>query len=306
MRSPVIERTVETVPGDYQLEINAQTLKFFLDSVIPTEKGFKLIFGDDGLKIISYDDREINISVSFMPKDYFSKYELEPCEICLRNFSELYENIRFSKKVQIFIEAETGSVHDRVIKIYSGYEAGGVTRDATIRLARPEFGPKDRGIPELNPSCVVVVSISSKDFVNSLKDIGWTKNFDEKNSRRHTRYARFSMEESKLKIMAEADKLIQKIPVKVMAPGEVAFDFDVSHLLDSDISKVIEKSDTITLGMGKDYPMIVDLTIKKMRIKYLMAPLIPIDRSDEHEIYRGVLVDGNGIPIKAERVEFQR
>jgi len=305
LRSPVIKRTVETVPSDYQLEIDAQTLKFFLDSVIPAEKGFKLIFGADGLKIISYNDRETNISVSFMPKDYFSKYELEPCEICLRNFSELYENIRFSKKVQIFIEAETEYVHDRVMKIYSGYEACGVTRDATIRLARLEFGPKNRGTPKLNPPCVAVVSISSKDFVRSLGNIRWTQISDENNNRRHVRNATFSIEDSKIKIVAD-DGSIQKIPCNVLVQGEVDSSFDVYPLSGGDIGNVVEKSDTITLGMGKDYPMIVDLTIGKMTIEYIMAPLIPEDRSEECEIYRGVLADGNGIPIKAERVEFQR
>ncbi len=83
--------------------------------------------------------------------------------------------------------------------------------------------------------------------------------------------------------------------------GEVCSEFDVYPLSHDDINKVIEKADTITLGMGKDHPMIMDLVLGKMEVRYIMAPLVAEDDPDEYEIYRGVWCHSNGEPVLDEQ-----
>jgi len=295
LKSPAEEHEVEIPPTECQLETNAQLLKTFLDSVAPTKKGIKLKFDSDGLRITELNETKAFVSSAFLPRGYFSKYELEPCEVCLRDIGDLLPNL-WKGKVQIFIEPETTYHHDRMMKIYSGYEEGGVMHEAQIPLTKPEFIRKDIEAPQFDPSCRVVVSISSKDFAESLRDIPRTK-VDLDGKKRFARYAAFSMEDSLLKVKAREDGSIQKIPCNVNEQGEVDSEFDVSHISDGDIGKMIEKADTIALGMGKDYPLIMDLVLGKMEVRYIMAPLVAEDDPDEYEIYRGVWCHSNGEPV---------
>ena len=186
------------------------------------------------------------------------------------------------------------------MKIYSGYEDGGVTREDEITLTRPDFIRKDHPLPELGAACKLVVSISSKDFVESLRDIRRTK-FSGKT--KYARFAEFSLEDSSLKIVAREDNSIQKIPCNVLVQGEAASEFNVASIADGDIGRVIEKSDTITLGLGKDYPLIINLAIGKMQITYLLGPLCKDAQPEEYEVYRGVLVDREGNPVDQPTVE---
>jgi hypothetical protein len=87
------------------------------------------------------------------------------------------------------------------MKIYSGYEDGGVTREDEITLIRPDFIRKDLPLPELGAACKFVVSISSKDFVGSLRDITRTASRGE-DGLKFYRFAEFSVEDSLLKIDA--------------------------------------------------------------------------------------------------------
>ena len=172
--------------------------------------------------------------------------------------------------------------------------------EAQIPLTKPEFIRKDIKAKQLDPSCRVVISISSKDFAESLRDIPRTK-IDQDGKKRFARFAAFSMEDSLLKVKAWEDGSIQKIPCNVIEQGEVDSEFDVSYISDDDIGKMIEKADTITLGMDKDYPMIMDLVLGKIEIRYIMGPIIPKDQPDEYEIYRGVWCHSNGEPVLDEQ-----
>ncbi len=182
------------------------------------------------------------------------------------------------------------------MKIYSGYEEGGVIHEAQIELANPKYMRKDLGALQLNPGCKAVVSISSKDFAGSLGEIP-KKEVDDGSNKKSVRYAAFSMEGSLLKVVALENDTIQKIPCNVIEQGEVCSEFDVYPLSYGDINKVIEKADTITLEMGKDYPLIMDLVLGKMEVRYIMAPLVAEDDPDEYEIYRGVWCHSNGEPV---------
>jgi hypothetical protein len=295
LRSPVPERKVEVIPGEYQLEINAKTLKIFLESVVPSDKGVKLRFDGDGLRIDQWDNNMTIISSAFMPRGYFSKYEIEPCEVCLRRIQDLSRTL-WEGNIQIFIEPETTYHHDRVMKIYSGYEDGGITREDEIQLTRPEYLREDSPLPELDATCKLVVSISSEDFVGSLRDIKRTKYNDEKEVK-YARLAELSVEDSSLKIVAHENMSTQRIPCNVLVQGEAASEFNLASIVDGDVGRVIQKSNMITLGLGKNYPMIMDLTLGKMEIRYMLVPRIEKDLSHEYEIYRGVLVDGYGNPV---------
>ena len=296
LKSPSLDRKVDFTPTEYQLEINAKTLRFLMDSIVPADDGIKLKFDSDGLRIIEHDRNKSFISSAFLPKRYFSKYELEPCEACLRRPEDLARLLR-DGTVQIFIEPETEYHHDRVMKIYSGYEDGSVLREAQVNLTRPEFVRKEFEVPNLRPTCKAVVSISSKDFVGSLKDIKKTK-INSKGKALFARFARLSIEDSALKIVSREDGCIQKIPCNVFVAGEADSEFNIARLSDSDIGKVIEISDTITIGIGKDYPLVMDLAIGKVEIKYLLGPLMAEDLPKEYEEYRGVLVDQEGNPAE--------
>jgi hypothetical protein len=87
--------------------------------------------------------------------------------------------------------------------------------------------------------------------------------------------------------------------------GEAASEFNIAHIADGDIGRVIEKSDTITLGLGKDYPLIIDLTIGRIEIRYIMGPIIKDTEPEEYEEYRGVLVDREGNPVDQPTVEYR-
>jgi ParB-like chromosome segregation protein Spo0J len=299
LKSPAEEHEIEIPPTECQLETNAQLLKTFLGCVVSTKDGIKLKFDSDGLRITESNEKKSFVSSAFLPRGYFSKYELEPCEVCLRDMGDLLLNL-WKGKVQIFIEPETTYHHDRIMKIYSGYEEGGVIHEAQIELANPKYMRKDLGALQLNPGCKAVVSISSKDFAGSLGEIP-KKEVDDGSNKKSVRYAAFSMEGSLLKVVALENDTIQKIPCNVIEQGEVCSEFDVYPLSYGDINKVIEKADTITLEMGKDYPLIMDLVLGKMEVRYIMAPLVAEDDPDEYEIYRGVWCHSNGEPVLDEQ-----
>jgi ParB-like chromosome segregation protein Spo0J len=299
LKSPAEEHEVEMPPSECQLETSAQLLKTFLGCIVSTKKGAKLRFDSDGLRIAEHNETKTFESSAFLPRGYFSKYELEPCEVCLRDVGELSRNL-WTGKVQIFIEPETTYHHDRMMKIYSGYGDGGVMHEAQIRLAMPEFIREDIMELQLDPSCRAVVSISSKDFAGSLRDIPRTK-VDREGKPRFAMYAAFSIEDSLLKIVAKENGSIQKISCNVIEQGEVDSKFDVYPLSEGDIGKMIEKADTITLGMGKDYPLIMDLVIGKMEVEYIITPLIEKDQPDGYELYRGVWCHSNGEPVLDEQ-----
>jgi len=299
LRSPIIEHEVETVPSDYQLELNAHVLKTFLSSVVPSTKGVRLKFEAEGLRIDGYNEACSFVSSSILPRGYFSKYELEPCELCLRDIDELSRHL-WKGKVQIFIEPETTYHHDRVMKLFSGYDEGGVTREDQIHLTQSEWVLEDRRFPQLDPTCCAVISISSKDFVNSLRDVKRTKVPRENPRDKKTRfasYAKISIEESMLRIDSRSDRSIQKIPCNVLTQGESESEFDVSKIADGNIGDIVEKASTITLGLGKDYPLIMNLTIGKMEVAYILSQLTKEEPSGEYEIYRGVLLDPDGNPV---------
>lgn len=294
------ERQSEQIPDEYQLEINAKILKFLMKSIVPTDDGLKLKFDSDGLRIISVNQENSLMSSSFMPKSYFSKYELEPCEICLRRSRDLIYYLQ-NGNIQIFIEPEATYYKDRFMRMYSSHDDGGVTRKASLELTRTEY-VEDINMPNLSPTCRSAVSISSKDFVTALREIRRT-NCRGKASL--NRIARLSIENSFLKIESEEDGYIQKIPLNVTMAGEAESTFNIAELLDADIRTVIEKSDTITIGLGKDYPLIMDLLIGKMQITYLLAPLSKEAQPEEYEEYRGILVDQEGNPVDQPTVEYR-
>ncbi len=144
LKSPAEEHEIEIQPTECQLETNAQLLRTFLGCVVFTEDGIKLKFDSDGLRITESNEKKSFISSAFLPRGYFSKYELEPCEVCLRDIGDLLLNL-WKGRVQIFIEPETTYHHDRMMKIYSGYDDGGIMHEAQIRLANPEYLRKDLG-----------------------------------------------------------------------------------------------------------------------------------------------------------------
>jgi hypothetical protein len=155
-------------------------------------------------------------------------------------------------------------------------------------------------MPNFSPTCKAVVSIGSKDFVGALRGIKRTVC---RGSASFNRIARLSIEDSFLKIVSQEDGYIQRIPLNVVTAGEAHSTFNIARLSDSDTRTVIEKSNAITIGLGKDYPLIMDLTIGKMQITYMLAPLNEDAQPEEYEEYRGVLVDREGNPVDQPTVE---
>ncbi len=294
------ERQLEQIPGEFQLEIDAKTLRFLMNSIVPTDDGIKLKFDSDGLRIISYNKEGSFISSAFMPKSYFSKYELEPCEICLRRARDLTSYLH-NGKVQIFIEPEATYYKDRFMRVYSSIGDKYVTQEANVELARSEF-VEDVNMPNFSPTCKAVVSIGSKVFVGALRGIKRTVC---RGSASFNRIARLSIEDSFLKIVSQEDGYIQRIPLNVVTAGEAHSTFNIARLSDSDTRTAIEKSNAITIGLGKDYPLIMDLTIGKMQITYMLAPLNEDAQPEEYEEYRGVLVDREGNPVDQPTVEYR-
>lgn len=248
-------------PGEHQLEIDPESLKTLLASVIPVENGLKLRFYEDRIEIAEVSPDGSRRSGSLLLKECFDKYEMGACEICLKDTKEILEFLsnREGEKVQIFIEPKSTDTQDRMMYLRS-IGSNGNTKDCKVQLMQPESIRKEVAEQALDFACEATLSVSGKVFADQLG--------------RFEETARISIENSDLKIEdpdGDIDPVI--IPCEVSGDGPTGSEFDLSRLLHRNVLETIARSDTISLELGEDFPLAINLEIGKIIVRYELAPL---------------------------------
>lgn len=255
-------------------EIEGENLKTLIEGIMSVNNDIRVKFDAEGVTIKEINP-ESNAAISAsLPRGLFTRYDTEIKEIGWfdnKNSILLGSLSMASGKIKISLTPDKHYLYLNSDPI--GEAVPGIKLQ--LRLIPPtvlERMLEYQGVPKFDPTCRIVVS--SKEFIKALRNINSLKLEKEMSYRR----AKFTLNEEKtvLEISAQNEGigLVEKVPISRMeSDGPVDSTIGIGHLLQRNIKNTILKSDTIILGLGKDYPMVIDVNIGGVEIKYMISPI---------------------------------
>jgi len=235
--------------------IELEDFKTFLLSLEPITKDLRIRFEADGVRAIASDMMGYMAADAFLPKELFSKYN-ELGEIGLPDTKKLLGMVSAcsrdsspgKKNLSLFVEScDEGDVSGKL------HGASG-RQESQYALLRPDLIIQ-RGMPEAHPSCEVIVE--GKALAGAVKK---AKDIDP--------IVKFLVSDGTLSLVSQNEDArgTQRPACRVLRSGSVDSKFNINRLMD--ISRIIEKSKEVTLGLGLGEPMTIDLKINTIAIKY--------------------------------------
>jgi|WetSurMetagenome_2_1015567.scaffolds.fasta_scaffold04541_8 hypothetical protein len=239
--------------------IEMRHFKTFIESIVPISEKATLSFDDDGVRVKAKDLSGDIVVEAFLPRAAFSRYEkLGKIRLSdtarLRSFISICSNSEIMGKQNLLIYADTGN-ND---KIFGKLYCLSANSKGELVLENPS-SVEDIKFPEIVSTCKV--NIDGKEFVKALKPsialngIGY-----------------FLVSEKSFRVVCREKLNDKDVDVFVAKPHcEVSGDgadsaFEVDKLIK--INPIIEKSRNVTLSLGMNQPLIMDLAIDGMEIKY--------------------------------------
>ncbi|MFZ2470532.1 MAG: hypothetical protein WAW52_01190 [Methanothrix sp.] len=234
----------------------------FIESIVPISEKATLCFDSDGIKVKAADLFANIVQEAFLPRSVFSRYE-ELGMIRLSDTSRLLRmmsihlsryNLAGKKNVLIYVEPDNGE------KIFGRLHCVSGQHRVEHKLENP-LPIEDITFPEMASTCKV--HLDGKDLVNALKSslimMSETGNFlvSEKF---------FRIVFSDKPLGKDADTIVAKPHCEVFGDGTADSTFAVDKLLE--IKPTIAKCKDVKLSLGMNQPMIMDLAIDEMTIRY--------------------------------------
>ena len=269
----------EGQPTDQDLpvrwEIEGEHLKTLIEGIMSIKNDIRVKFDAEGVTIKEINP-ESNAAISaFLPRELFTRYDTEIKEIGWfdnKNSILLGFLSMASGKIKISLTPDKHYLYLNSDPI--GEAVPGIKLQ--LRLIPPtvlERMLEYQGVPKFDPTCRIVVS--SKDFIKALRNINNLKLEKELSQRS----AKFTLNEEKtvLEISAQNDEgnFVVHVPISRMeSDGLADSTIGIGHLLQRNIKNTILKSETIILGLDKDYPMVIDMDIAGVKIRYVISPIV--------------------------------
>lgn len=256
-------REIETSSFDPKIKSQAYCIieldhfKAFIESIVPISERANLKFDSDGVRVMAADPSANIIAEAFLPKVLFSHY-VEIGEIGLPDTSKLLEKLTDlstkklagKKNLLIYVEPGKGDKDQGKLHGHSG------TNKIEYALESPSQ-VEGEGVPDSVSTCEV--RVDGSDLVKALRQ-----------SKVNGKTGKFSVSDKKFKIVSEDEnaKGIATPNCQVLGDGSADSVFAIDQLLA--IKHTIEKCGDAKLSLGMNQPMILDLDIDKMAIKYFV------------------------------------
>ena len=236
--------------------IELDHFKTFLMSLVPVAKVLKLRFEGDGIRAGATDRFGIMMVEAFLPKELFAGYE-ELGEIILTDTERLHDMVSLNdslpgkQNIRLYVESASDEhVPSKLIGISGRLHFQHI-------LANPQ-NITDQRITEPNSTSQVL--IAGNELVTALKKVKFLDDI-----------GNFLVSESSFSIKTELENegSLEAIPIcNILRDGFANSKFDIKHLIA--IKHTIRKSEEVILSLGVDQPMILDIAINKIKIKYLI------------------------------------
>lgn len=248
--------------------IELRQFKTFIESIAAVSKIANLRFDSDGVRAKASSP---NAMVdAFLPRVLFSRYAelgeigLPDTDKLLGMFSTL-SNRRIPGKVNLRIYLEPGANGSpNRLHMISGLE------EMVYLLQNPQ-AMEELEFPDTSPC---KVRIDGENLAKAIKQSSVLG--DASFSKSISKMVKFLVSEKFFRIMSEDeehDKGTAKPKCEVLTDGMAESTFAIEQLLA--INPTIGKSKEVTLSLGMNQPMILELVIGEMAIKYLIAEMKP-------------------------------
>jgi hypothetical protein len=240
--------------------IELKHFKTFIESIVPVSEKANLKFERDGVRVQAADPSANMMLEAFLPRELFSRYT-EFGVIGLPDTDKLLGQLSFlsrgklagKKNLLIYVEAGIGD-KDRCKLI-------GLSGQNEIQyMLQNSLHVEDVKLPETVTTCQV--HLDGNDLVKALKQTLVLSNT-----------GIFLVSEKFFRILSEEEifgevlsKGIAKPHCEVLGDGAANSIFPIDQLLT--IKGTIEKCRNATLSLGMNQPLILDLSINEMAIKY--------------------------------------
>jgi ParB-like chromosome segregation protein Spo0J len=255
--------------------IDLKHFRTFIESIAPISNEANLKFDSDGARIRALNPSANAMVDAFLPRELFSHYAeigkigLPDTEKLRRMLTILSDKSSPGKaNLRIYVEPGKDNEHPDQLHMISGPDEMVYLLQNPIVVDAGEF-------PESISTCKV--HIEGKNLAEAIKQssaFGKTSNTTSTMSKT----AKFSVSEKLFRIVSEDethDKGIAKPHCEVLGDESADSLFDLDQLLA--IKHTIEKSKDVTLSLGMGQPMILDLDINKISIKYHVAEKEPMN-----------------------------
>ena len=255
-------------------EIEGELLRTLIESIMSVKNDIRVKFDADGVTVNEANPENDAAISAFLPRELFTRYDAEIIEIGWfdnKNSILLGFLSVASGKIKISLTPDRHHLYLNSDPIGEAIPGS----DLQLRLIPPTVFEEmlaHQRVPRINPICRIVVN--SRDFIKALRNISSLK-LEKKLSHRS---AKFTLNEEKTILEISAQNLsmgmVERVPISHMeSDGPADSTIGIGHLLQRNMKNTILKSETIILGLGKDYPMVIDINIAGVEIKYMMSPI---------------------------------
>lgn len=242
--------------------IELRQFKIFMESIAAVSKTANLRFDADG---VGAKASSANVAVdAFLPRELFLRYAvlgemgLPAMDKFLGMFSIL-SNRRIPGKANLRIYVEQGvDGNPNQLHMISGL-------NEMIYVLQNPFAMEELKFAEPISNCKV--RIDGENLAKAIKQSSVLG--DTAFSKSISKMVRFLVSEKSFRIISEdenQDKGTAKPKCEVLGDGSADSTFAIEHLLA--INSIISKSKDSTLSLGMDQPMMLELNIDKMKVKY--------------------------------------
>ena len=265
----IMTRLKEIESKSYDPKIESQTncvielshFKTFIESIVPVSEKANLGFDNDGVRARAACPSSNIMLEGFLPRSLFSRYN-ELGEIGLPDTTKLLgllSNLSNKKMAgrNLLIYVEPGNDDKDPDKLH------GLSGLNEIQCLLQDPSHTD-DIKSQDSVSTCEVRVDGNNLVNALKQ-----------SLVLSKTAKFLVSEKFFRILSEDKtsgkgmaKGIAKPHCEVSGDGSADSTFAIDQLMT--LTRTIEKSKDVTLSLGMSQPMIMDLTVDKMAIKYFI------------------------------------
>jgi hypothetical protein len=240
--------------------IEMKHFKTFIESIVPISKKATLSFDDDGVRVKAKNLSENIVLEAFLPRAVFSRYEkLGMIRLSdtarLRKFISISSGKDIAGKQNMLIYTDTGNSDKIFGKLHC--ISGNCKGEHILENPSPI---EDITFPETVSTCKV--NLDAMEFVNALKP-----------SFALSETGNFLVSEKSFRIVYREELLGKDVDVfeakphcEVIGDGAADSTFEVDKLIK--INPTIGKCRNVILSLGMNQPMIMDLAIDGMEIKY--------------------------------------
>jgi len=241
----------------FKAVIGAEKLKDSIESVSTLVDEAKFRLTPEGLSVRAVDPANVAMVSFDLAKDAFESFEATEGELGI-DLTKLTGVMEMADK-EDNIELELDEAGHKLIVRMRGLSY-------TMSLLDPSSIRKEPKVPSLDLPARIVVR--GEDLKRAIKAAEKVSDYMSMGIKGNVFFMEAEGDTDKVLVEMEKDKLID------LQPAEVKSLYSLDYL--SDISKILGKSNEVTIDLGKDYPLKIRLKIAEGHgdVSYMLAPRV--------------------------------